>query len=616
MRFFLHQFPVLFLFCISVFGQNPFAIKHIEPRHWWLGLKNNQLQLLIHGKDLASCKVSVSGKGWQLRKIHSTANANYLFLDLEILSTALPGKYPIQLSDEKRIQTIDYELKANKEIAQGGQGYGPEDVLYLIMPDRFSNGNPANDFPAGSLEKPDRNNPSGRHGGDLAGIEKHLDYFENLGVSTLWLNPVLENNQEKYSYHGYAITDYYGIDTRFGNLEDYKRLIRLCHSKKLKMVQDMVANHIGSRHWWMSDMPDSNWVHPRGTKCNFRIETILDPHAAPADRQKMLNGWFDDHMPDLNQQHPLLATYLIQNSLWWIAEAGIDGIRMDTYPYNDPAFMTRYCQEILREFPRFSIVGEVWLETPSHAAYFMEGAMNQDGFKGGLPTLTDFPLYFGLTRGLMETGSWDKGLVKIYGALAQDFLYKNPANHLIFLDNHDLTRFYTAIKEDFNKFKQGLGMLLTLRGVPQLYYGGEFLMTGDGASHPEVRKDFPGGWAGDSLNYFEAKYRKGRSDSAFQWVQKLLRWRKTSQAVAKGNFVHYVPEDNMYVYFRNHGKETIMVVVNGNGQKKILKTERYKSQMRGMAMAKEILSGQTLSWQADQWELPPNSIWIMQAEKP
>lgn len=618
--FFKFIFTGFFLFLLPIFAhcQN-IEIKHLEPAHWWLGMKSNKVQILLHGNGIADCQAVVKKQGLGLLKLHKTANPNYLFLDLEIHPSATPGPYPIVLSRGKTSKSFDFILKPRSEMAKGANGYNPSDVLYLIMPDRFANGNPKNDAETGFLEKPNRSDPNGRHGGDLAGIENHLDYLNKLGITTLWINPVLENNQPKYSYHGYAITDLYRIDARFGSLDDYKRLTQKCHSMGMKMVQDMVANHIGSEHWWMKDLPDTNWVHPMGDKenynrCNFRIETVTDPHASDYDKGKMLDGWFDKHMPDLNQKHPLLANYLIQNSLWWIAEVGIDGIRMDTYPYNDPDFMTRYCETIQSEFPGFSIVGEVWVENPGLAAYFVKGAKNQDGYKAGLPTLTDFPTFFGITKGLQEKGGWDTGLQKVYNALSQDFLYQDPSNHLIFLDNHDLTRFYTSQKEDYSKFKQGMGMLLTLRGVPQLYYGTELLMTGDGSHHPEVRKDFPGGWEGDSVNYFQSRNLKGRSDSAFQFVSKLLQWRKTSNAVTKGKFLHFIPEDNIYVYFRSWEKELVMVVVNGNGVNKSLSLGRFSEILKNHSEAKEMITGQRFSFQSGKMPLVANGIYIFQFE--
>ena len=582
--------------------------------HWWLGMKNKNLQLLVHADNISGCSVSVKEPGLLLKKIHKTSNPNYLFLDMEIAPMAKAGVYHIKLFDKTRSQTIDYELKAKSTIAKGGAGYGPQDVLYLVMPDRFSNGNSANDHVEGTLEQPARNEPFGRHGGDLAGIQNHLDYIKDLGVTTLWINPILENNQPMSSYHGYSITDFYKIDPRYGSLAEYKKLTAACHANGMKMVQDMVANHIGSKHWWMDDLPAADWIHPVGdpfNRSNFRIETVVDPHGSQYDRAKMMDGWFDVHMPDLNQNNSFLGNYLIQNSLWWIAEVGIDGIRMDTYPYNDVNYMSTYCESIRKEFPNFSIVGEVWVDNPALCAYFTKGALNRDGYKAGLPTVTDFPLYFAITKGLMEKGSWENGLQKVYTILSQDFLYKTPGQNLIFLDNHDLSRFYTSQKGDYKRYMQGIGMLLTLRGVPQLYYGSELLMEGDGSSHPEVRKDFPGGWAGDSINYFKAENRKGKADSAYQYVKKLLAWRKTASAIAAGTFVHYLPFENVYVYFRVHEKQTVMVIVSGNDLPQKLDMKRFASQLKGLDIAKDVVTDTAVDLTRPELISEPHSIMIL-----
>jgi len=611
------SFLLFLIFGQQVFGQK-IEIKHVEPMHWWLGMKNKNLQVLVHGDKISSCTVSIKEPGLGLKKVNKTDNANYLFLDLEIGSSAKPGVYHISLSNGSRNTIINYELKSRSQMAKGAAGYGPEDVLYLIMPDRFSNGKPENDFVDGYNERPVRTEPFGRHGGDLVGIENHLDYVKNLGVTTLWLNPILENNQPHQSYHGYAFTDLYKVDARLGSLEDYKRLTAKCHNMGLKMVQDMVANHIGSKHWWMDDRPSKDWIHSEGdpfNRSNFRIETVADPHGAKFDRDKMLDGWFDIHMPDMNQKNPFLANYLIQNSIWWIAEIGIDGIRMDTYPYNDKDYMTRWCDEILREFPDFSLVGEVWVDQPSYEAYFTKGAKNQDGYKAGLPSVTDFPTYYAINKALTEKGNWDNGLQRIYSTLCQDFLYKDPSEHLLFLDNHDLTRFYTYQKEDFSRFKQGLGMLLTLRGVPQLYYGTELLMTGDGSFHPDVRKDFQGGWVGDVNNLFEEKNRTGKMDSAFRFCQSLLNWRKTSPAIKSGKFVHYLPENNVYTYFRTHKDQTIMVVVNGNEEEKEVNLKPFLSQISAFSMASEVVTGKNHELKSEKWTLPGKGIWIMELKR-
>ncbi len=611
---------IIFLFfCFPCFGETRFStdIQHVEPTHWWLGLKNKSLQIMVHGKGIGSTEVSSTAPGWKLQKVHRSGNPNYLFLDFEFTAQAKPGVYKIGFKSGSKTQFIDYEIRGKNEMAAGARGFDASDVMYLIMPDRFSNGNPGNDFPEGALEKPDREAPFGRHGGDLAGIENHLDYIRDLGVTAIWLNPVIANNQTQSSYHGYSFTDFYKIDTRLGTLQEYKRLIEKCHQNGLKMVQDMVANHIGTGHWWMSDMPAEDWVHPAGNplvRTNFKIETVVDPNASPKEREIFEKGWFDVSMPDLNQTNLFVAKYLIQNTIWWICETGIDGIRMDTYPYNDKEYMARWCREVLREFPAFGITGEIWVDQPAVCAYFTEGGLVRDGYKGTLPSSTDFPLYFALSKGLSEEGGWEAGLNRVYVALSQDFLYKDAAKNVTFIDNHDLSRFITTQKGNVAKLKQGLAMLLTIRGIPQLYYGAEILMAGDGASHPDVRKDFPGGWPGDSLNLFSESGRRENVDSVFRYFQHLLKWRKTSQAVHKGSFRQFIPVDNQYAYLRKYQNEMVLVVVNGNDKPGKLDLNRLADEWAGKYRKEviEVISGEKFDLSGNELSLPARGLMIFE----
>jgi glycosidase len=596
------------------------GIQHVEPKNWWLGLKSNKLQLMVHGRAIAGAKVSSTNPGWKLLKVHSSSNPNYIFLDFEILPIAKAGLFKIEISNSAGKQMIDYELKAKSTIPPGAKGFDQSDVMYLIMPDRFANGNPNNDNVEGYREKANRSEPSGRHGGDLEGIEKHLDYIKDLGFTTLWINPIIENNQVKTSYHGYSFTDLYQIDARFGSLEDYKRLILRCHENGMKMVQDMVANHIGTNHWWMDDLPMADWVHPAGNplvKTNFKMETVVDPNKDKKELDIFEKGWFDVTMPDLNQSNPFISKYLIQNTLWWICETGIDGIRMDTYPYNDLEFMSRWCREVKAEFPQFGLVGEVWVDVPAICSYFAEGAMNRDGYKAALPSVTDFPVYNAIAKALVEKDGWDTGLSRLYITLAQDFLYKDPSRNLIFLDNHDLTRFLTYQKGDLARLRQGIAMLLTLRGIPQFYYGSEILMSGDGAHHPEVRKDFPGGWPGDTLNLFDARNRNGKIDSMHRFCRNLLQWRKTSKAISKGKFQHLIPEKNVYTYFRIAEKEMVMVVVNGNEKETNFALSKVSDYTKGWTSqpVSDVLSQSTADMDTETIKIPGKGVLILEFRK-
>jgi neopullulanase len=557
----------------------PHAFDHVEPGFWWVGMRNSALQILFHDtkNDLSHYQASVKYAGVSVKEVRSVENPHYLFLTLNISPSVKPGKVPVTFKDGKNSFEFLYELKSRSNESNRVLGFSAADVVYLIMPDRFANGDETLDSVSGMYESTHRNMPYGRHGGDLKGIADHLDYVAELGVTAIWLNPVLENNQRRSSYHGYAITDLYKVDRRFGTNEDYLRLISQCHQKSMKVIQDMVFNHIGNDHWLMHDLPEKTWIHqfPEFTRTNYNALLISDPYQAREETERMSDGWFDTTMPDLNQKNPLLANYLIQNTLWWIEYAGIDGIRMDTYPYPDKIFMSRWADEVLAAYPKFNIVGEVWMRNITAMAYWQKGMINKDGFKSGLPSLTDFPLYYAIPRALNETGSWNSGLTRLYDVLSQDFIYPSPNENLIFVDNHDVTRFYTSVGRDLKKFKMGMAFLLTTRGVPQLYYGTELLMEGDESSHADLRKDFPGGWKGDSLNAFTIEGRTRDQNEAHDFLKTLLNWRKQERVIHNGKLTHYPVHDNVYVYFRYDDRKIVMVVMNGNPGEKTIKAERF-----------------------------------------
>ena len=474
-------------------GQKKAAqFQHVEPPFWWIGMKNTSLQLLFYNKDvnISEYQASINYPGVELKEVKKVSNPHYLFLTLEVSPAAKAGSVPISFSLGKKKFAYQYELKVKDPAANRIQGFNSSDVIYLIMPDRFANGDIKNDSLPGMLEGAHRDKPEGRHGGDLKGITDHLDYIKDLGVTAIWLNPVLENNQPRSSYHGYAITDLYQIDRRFGSNEDYLAFINKSHQLGLKVIQDMVMNHIGNYHWLFKDLPEKSWIHqfPEFTRSNYQSSVVSDPYQSEYDANLISNGWFDTTMPDVNQTDSLFATYLIQNTLWWIEYAGIDGIRMDTYPYPDKNFMSRWVQEVLSEYPQFNIVGEVWFENNiSNTAYWQRGSNNKDGYQSTLPSVTDFPLCFTIPKALNEPTGFDTGMRKLYNTLCQDFIYPDPSNNLIFLDNHDMTRFFLSVGRDIRKLKMGLAFLLTTRGIPQLYYGTELLMDGDGAYHPNIQ---------------------------------------------------------------------------------------------------------------------------------
>ncbi|MBC8111856.1 MAG: cyclomaltodextrinase C-terminal domain-containing protein [Verrucomicrobia bacterium] len=583
-------------------------------------MKNSEVQIHFHQAqaDMTQYIVSLDYQGVKIRNIKTVENPHFLFVTLTLSPDMQAGKIPLRFtSHDKKQKTFThlYEFKEKSKETNRILGFSPADVLYLIMPDRFANGNTKNDSLPGFFQGVHREQPFGRHGGDLQGISDHLDYVKNLGITTLWFNPVLENNQKNESYHGYAITDLYKVDARFGSNEEYVKLIEKCHQNGLKVVQDMVANHIGDQHWLMKDLPEKSWIHyyPNFKPTSYRTGVPSDPHASKADLNEMTDGWFVAHMPDVNQTNELFANYLIQNSLWWIEYAGIDGIRMDTYPYPDKDFMARWAKTLLTEYPSFNIVGESWINSVPMTAYWQKGVKNNDGYASELPSVTDFPFCFAVPQALNEESGWDNGLSRLHFLLAQDFAYANPNANLTFLDNHDMTRFFLSVGKDLDKFKMGLTFLLTTRGTPQLYYGTELLMDGDGASHPEVRKTMPGGWKGDATNVFEANGRSPQQNEAYNFLKTLLDWRKTKQVIHQGKLTHYVPADNVYVYFRHDEKQTVMVVMNGNKQAKMLNTNRFKENIKKFTKARNILSGTVVN-DLNTIQIPAKTALVLELE--
>ncbi|MBN3036516.1 MAG: cyclomaltodextrinase C-terminal domain-containing protein, partial [Bacteroidales bacterium] len=431
-------------------------------------------------------------------------------------------------------------------------------------------------------------------GGDIAGITGHLDYLRDLGITTLWINPLMENDNPEYSYHGYAITDFYRIDPRFGSNDDYGRLVVEAHARGLKVIMDMVFNHCSIHHPLMQDLPDSSWIHhfDHFTRSNFRGSTLADPHASEYDRTRFLTGWFDTHMADLDQRNPLLTKYLIQNTIWWIESAGIDGIRIDTQPYSYEEFIRKWSERIFLEYPGLGVVGESWLQKESFTAYFQGDRNREDGHDSGIPSVTDFPVHYALRNALTEPEGWTTGLARIYYVLAQDFLYPDPYLNLVFADNHDLTRYFSSVGEDLAFFKMAMAFLLTARGIPMIYYGTEILMTGEEhLGHGFIRKDFPGGWPGDTVNAFVTSGRTDQQNEAFEFLSRLLHWRKSSRAAVSGRLIHFVPENGVYVFFRIAEHERIMTVLNKNNQPVVLRTERFFECLKDFSGARDVITG-------------------------
>jgi len=577
------------------------TLKRVEPPFWWTGFKNPELQLLIYGNNIGKTDPSVYASGIELKLVHVMDNPNYLFLDVLIDKNVTPGGFPIAFyKDGKKVAEYFYELRERKQGSSERKGFDASDVIYLITPDRFSNGDTTNDSPTGYLEKTDRSNPDGRHGGDIKGIVNHLDYIKDLGATTIWINPLLENNMAKYSYHGYSITDYYKTDPRFGSNSDYLTLSSAIHQKGMKLVMDMVFNHCGSQHWWMKDPPAKDWFNefPEFTRTSYRSSTVSDSYHSQYDSIHFVKGWFDVTMPDLNQHNPFLARYLIQNSIWWIEYAGLDGIRQDTYPYSFKDFMSEWDKEVLAEYPNFNIVGECWNAYPDGIAYWQKDALNKDHFNSFLPSVFDFAMYDALKVAFNEKDDWSAGISKLYEILSRDFSYPDPSHIVVFADSHDADRYLSTQGQDIRKLKMAMAFILTTRGIPMIYYGTEVLLTtekdknGDGYK----RVDFPGGWINDPINGFTGQNLSLPQLEMKQYLQGLLNWRKNKEVIHSGRLKHFVPNEGVYVYFRYNKNDCVMVCLNNNEtDSKTIDRKRYGEFLDQYQSGKEIITGQVIT---------------------
>ncbi len=542
-----------------------------EPPNWWTGMAEPALEVLVYDRNVAAYTMAtVDHPGVSVAYVQRQANPNYLFIGLHVGPGAPAGAFDIRLSGQGQTsKRIPYRLDAHPRDEQGRERLSSADLIYLIMPDRFANGDPSNDSIPGMAQVGTRRDKVFfRHGGDLRGIIDRLAYLEDLGVTALWLNPVLENDQPYESYHGYAVSDHYRIDRRLGTNEEYRELVTAAHARGIKVIMDVIFNHVGDQHYLIQDLPSTDWLHqwPEYTQTTYRATTLLDPHASELDRQLMTDGWFDKHMPDLNQQNVHLANYLLQNSIWWTLYSGQDGFRIDTYAYSDADFMARWNARLLAEFPDIGLFGETWVHGPAVQAWFTGGRALHPGFDTNLPGVTDFQLYFAINEALSTEPGWTEGVLRLYYTLAQDYLYQNPGKHVIFLDNHDIARVFTSVGQDVRKMKSALALLLTLRGIPMLNYGTELAFEGSGGAFGEGgRIDFPGGFPGDKLNLFEPAQRSAAQAAIFDYTKTLATYRQQSEALSIGDLTQFVPRDGVYVYFRHTAEERVMVVFNGNG---------------------------------------------------
>ncbi|MFC4878376.1 glycoside hydrolase family 13 protein [Microbulbifer halophilus] len=595
------------------------SIDRVEPPFWWTGMAEEELQLMVHGRDIAGLEPSVTYPGVTLLGTETTGNDNYLFINLRLAPDTEPGRLEIALRDSGEARaTIEYPLKARAPGSADRRGFDATDAIYLVTPDRFANGDTANDSTADTLEEADRDNPGGRHGGDIAGMRKHLDYIADMGFTQVWPNPLVENDQPAYSYHGYSATDFYRVDPRFGSNEDFREFVDAARKRGIGVIQDMVLNHIGNGHWWLRDLPAASWLNGDGTDkgeytlTNHSRTTLVDPHASDSDRAAFVQGWFVDSMPDLNQRNPLLANYLVQNSIWWIEYAGLSGIRADTYAYSDGDFLQQWAARIHREYPDFNIVGEEWTRNPALVAHWQRGEGAQVS-GGRLKSMMDFPLHYALREGLAEEDSWDSGLTTLYESLANDFLYPQPQQLVIFGGNHDTSRLFSQLNDDPALFRMAIAYLATMRGIPQFFYGDEVLMESPKERNDGiVRSDFPGGWAGDDSDAFTGKGLGGHQQQAQETVRKLFRWRRQAPVIHSGRLKHFSPRENTYVYFRYNDKDAVMVAINKGNEPYRLPQARFAEALGDSTGGVDVLTGERHA--LEQLEIPARDVLVLELD--
>ncbi|QOD60873.1 glycoside hydrolase family 13 protein [Polaribacter haliotis] len=624
---------------ISTVSISNTSLERVEPPNWFIGFKDSSLQLLVKEPNIGAFTASISYEGVSIEKVHTAKSPNYLFIDLNIDSSTKAGKFDIVFTDKNEAKKKHtYELKTREKPADNYVGFNSSDVIYLITPDRFANADPSNDIGSKTSKsnengesvqflkenKIDRTDDYARHGGDIKGITNHLNYINEMGFTAIWSSPLLTNDMPKQSYHGYAITDLYEIDPRFGTLADYRELADKAKEKGIKLIMDQVANHCGSEHWWMKDLPFKDWVNYQENfenkgeliTSNHRRTSNQDLYASKIDKKQNADGWFVSTMPDLNQKNPFMAKYIIQNSIWWIETIGLGGIRQDTYPYPDKQFMSDWAGAIMAEYPNFSIVGEEWSYNPLLIGYWQKGANNRDGYESNLTSTMDFAMQRKVVEALNDEESWDTGLVKIYEGLANDFHYASPKDIMIFPDNHDMSRIYTQLNGDLENTKMALSTYLTMPRIPQIYYGTEILMNdfkkpGD---HGLIRTDFPGGFKDDKINAFTGEGLKADQKEMQSFLKKLLNYRKDSKAIHEGKTLHFAPFMGTYFLFRILNDEVVVNIINKNEKPITIDLKRYSEIGLQGKILKNIISGEEFTW-GDSIELSKKGSIILTTKK-
>lgn len=601
------------LISISTFANR---VNRIDPPMWWTGFENKNLQLMVYGENIANLNPEIHYDGVTLYAVTKAQSPNYLFIDLKIDENTQPGTFDIQFKEGKKVAaTYEYKLNARKHNSAQRESFTNADVLYLLFPDRFANGDSTNDSQPNMPDKANRDGLFGRHGGDIKGIEDHLDYIKDLGFTAIWTTPVLEDNQPHGSYHHYAVTDFYKVDARFGTNEEYKKMVTECHEKGLKVIMDMIPNHCGSAHPWMKDLPFHDWIHGDTVyrQTNYRIATTNDPYVSELDADLNFNGWFVRDMPDMNQNNPYMLTYLKQFAIWWLEYSGIDGIRVDTYVYNDPDKVAEWTKAILAEYPKLNIVGECWQHSAAEVAYWQSGTLNYNDYDSGLPSVMDFYMHDAVSNAFnQDEQGWDNGVGVLWKTLAQDYLYADPFNLVVFLENHDTQRFSTQVANDLDKYKLAITFLLTTRGIPQLYYGSEILMGGDkGKGDGDIRRDMPGGWAGDERSVFTAEGRTDTENEVYNYFKKLINWRNGNPVIHDGKLLHFVPQNNVYTYFRISDEKTVMVVLNNNPKPQTVNPEYFSQVLAKFKSGIDVISGKTIDVN-QQFEMAGRSAVVLE----
>ena len=596
-------------------------VEHVEPLSWWVGM-NTPLQLMVNGEGVVAYDVAIlpEGQGVEVTAIHKADSPNYLFVDVAIADDAKAGEYTLRFTSGRTKCDVKYMIEERREGSRERESFTNADFVYLIMPDRFANGDASNDNTKDTAEKADRTKPWLRHGGDLQGMIDHLDYIADLGATAIWSTPLLLDNENGASYHGYSCSDYYLIDPRFGTNELYKKYVDECHKRGLKVIMDIVPNHSSTTHWWYDDQPFKDWTHQwdEYTQSNWTFSTNMDFNASAADLYQMESGWFDRSMADMNLDNPFLLNYFKQWAVWWVEYSDLDGFRVDTYPYNEKGPMSEWCKAVMAEYPNFNIVGEVWTSSIPQLAYWQGGNYNKDGFNSNLKSIMDFPLHDALRAAMTESGNhagWGQGMTRVYDVLSHDFVYHDLSNMMIMAANHDTDRIGDVCEGDVRKMKIVHTLLCTMRGMPQMLYGDElmFRSTDRSKGHPTLRVDFPGGWEGDSVNLFNREEQSGDQKELFDYTRHLMNWRKSKEVIHSGKTLHFIDRDNTYAFFRYNDTDVVFVYVNNSDSERIVPWSRYSEITSNLTVGKDVITGEEVTM--DRVVVAPQTALVIEFER-